>query len=612
MIPEYISKRWPVTITDSRLSLYWCSSYHISIFKHARKSRPLIKMQSGSQSKLQPTSFRCRMHGRLTQLSPTKCRSLHLPFPNSTYPLNKVRLRVNSLSSIPVSCTAKNPRSRILNLRSIITVVSFISVITLIIHRRTSFVFEWPYLSLYPTTHRGSSLVRLILSEVNGGTIYKIPESCNRFQTPWIERSRVKLLSPGESNFRYLYSPVRKGSSDGIGHSMGVVNLDLNLAIRFNLTYTHRVADYSSLTKNDKSAVENFFGWGDGEIPRTFIQKEGCISLNQSWPSTTNLYDCFQCDTVRYSGALGIKHLVNIPSNLSSRCPLRATCSGDTTEFLLRHPHPNTIFQVPQPTCAAPSTDGSLIHTKNFFYHKYWNRHGTLVWSESKRKPSLRVRYSESELNIAIHVRRGDFLDPETRRTDDLIHDETFAVALQNVLVGFRQVGGPFSKLPIAVHIYSEGKLMRHQVPSTHDMDEQDKMYYDSKGHPQNTSWWEHLILNRGHLKGRQGAAFVKNRLRFIHHISEDTLLSAHEMIAADVFIGSKSAMSLHLVWSIAKGIVVVPRSGMFGTELTHFGLLCCTVPFSQGNGNFSLSLFRRYWDAYTKANEATVRRFVN
>lgn len=599
-------------MTNGQLSSYWGSRYRISVFKHVKRTRPLIKMQSGSQSKFQPVSFRCRMHGRLTQLRPTKCRSLHLPFHNTTHPLNEAWLRANSLSNLPLSSSAKNARSGIINLRSTISVVSFISVIALIIHRRTSFVLDRAHLSLNPTTHREFPIVRLILSEVNGGTIYKVPESCNRLQTPWIERSRVKLLSPGESNFRYLYSPVRKGSSDGIGHSMGVVNLDLNLAIRFNLTYTHRVADYSSLTKHDKTAVEHFFGWGDGEIPRAFIQKEGCISLNQSWPSTTKLYDCFQCDTVRSSGALRIKHLVNIPSNLSSRCPLRATCSEDTTDFLLRHPHPNTIFQVPQPTCAAPSTDGSLIHTKNFFYHKYWNRHGTILWSESKRKPSLKVRYSESELNIAIHVRRGDFLHPETRRTDDLIHDETFAVALQNVLVGFRQVGGLFSKLPIAVHIYSEGKLMRQQVPSTHDTDEQDKMYYDSEGHPRNASWWEHLILNRGHLKGRQYAASVKNRLRFIHHISEDTLLSAHEMIAADVFIGSKSAMSLHLVWSIAKGIVIVPRSGTFGTELTRFGLLCCTVPFSQDNGNFSLSLFRRYWGAYTKANEATVRRFVN
>lgn len=487
----------------------------------------------------------------------------------------------------------------------------FIYVTTMFIHHKTRFLANRPHLSLYSANNLGPYAIRLILSEVNGGTIYKIPESCNRFQTPWMERPKVKLLNPKESNFRYLYSPVRRGSSDGIGHSMGVLNLDINLAIRFRLTYTHRVADYSSLTKNDKLAVENFFGWGDSEVPRTLIQKEGCISLNQSWPSATKLYDCFHCDAPRDNGALHIKYLVDIPSNLSSRCPLRATCVDDTAEFLQRHPHPNTIFQVPQPICTAPSTDGSLIHTKNFFYNKYWNRHGMLVWSETKRKPPLQVRYSQSELNIAMHVRRGDFLNPETGRMDDLIHDETFVVALQNVLVGFRQVGGPFSKLAIAVHVYSEGKLVKDRVPSTHDMDEQDKMYYDSKGLPRNTSWWEHLVFNEGHLKGREAAAMVKNRLRFIHHISEDTLLSAHEMIAADVFIGSKSAMSLHLVWSIAKGIVVVPRSGMFGTEMTRFGLLCCTVPFSQENGNFSLSLFRRYWDAYTRANEATVQRFV-
>lgn len=555
------------------------------------------------------------MHSQFPSLSLVKCRSPKIPFHNHPQPHLRIErwLRKSpvTISQKVISCKTKHEGRGII--KTVFTFVSLVCMTVVLIHRGTNLAISQSHLSMYSAKNQKPSVTRLVLSEVNGGTIYRVPKSYNRFHTPWIERPTVKLPNPRESNFRYLYSPVRRGSSDGIGHSMGVINLNLNLAVRFNLTYTHRVADYSSLTKNDKSAVENFFGWGDGEIPRALIQKEGCIPVNQTWPSKNNLYDCFQCGAPRYKGALGIKHLVDIPLNLSSLCPLQATCMEDTSEFLLRHPHPNTVFQVPQPTCAAPLTDGSLVLTKNFFYYKYWNRHGNLVWSsETGQKSSVQVRFSQSELNIAMHIRRGDFLNPETRRTDDLIHDDTFIVVLQNVILGIRQVGALFSELPIVVHIYSEGKLVKDRVPSTHDMDVQDKLYYDSNGLPRNATWWEHLVFNKGHLKGRKAAAMVKRRLRFVLHISENTLLSAHEMIAADVFIGSKSAMSLHLVWSIARGIVVIPRSGMFGTELTRFGLLCCTVPFSQENGNFSLSLFRRYWDAYARANEDTVQRFVD
>lgn len=451
----------------------------------------------------------------------------------------------------------------------------------------------------------------IVLSEVNGGTIYRIPSSYNRLHTPWIERPRIKLLSPKESNYRYLYSPVRRGSSDGIGHSMGVVNMDLNLAFRFNITYTHRVADYSSLTKNDRFAVEHFFGWGDDEVPRALIQKEGCTFSNGSWPSAHSLYECFPCDTPRLRGALRIKQFINIPTNLSRLCPLRSTCSEETGQFLKKHSQSHTIFQVPQPICAPPLTDGSLLHTKNFFYHKYWTRHGNLVWSPASFKKKLStVRYDQSELHIAMHVRRGDILDPETRRTHDIISDITYATVLQNVLIGIRQVKSAFAKLPIVVHIYSEGKLIKNRVPSTHDMDVQDKLYYDSRGVVRNISWWENLVFLHGQLKGREAAQLVKNRLRFSLHISEDTLQSAHEMIAADVFIGSKSALSLHLVWSMSRGVVVVPRSGTSGMEISRLGLICCTVPFGKDDGDLSLSLFRRYWGAYVRANEDTIQKF--
>lgn len=454
---------------------------------------------------------------------------------------------------------------------------------------------------------------------ISGGKAFRVQANWNRLHSPWFRPQLIKLLTPEESNYRYLYSSTRVGTSDGIGHSMGVINRDFNFAISLNLTYTHRVGMYSSLTSKDRFAVENFFGWGNGEIPRTHLQKEGCVAKNNAWPGPSQINECHICEAPLPSGALKIKHLVDIPTDLRSNCiSPDDPCQPMKLKFLSAHGQSHTIFQASRRTCNPPATDGNFLVTKSLFFHKYWDRHGQLPWNPEHSQLSNNprpIRYKQEELNVALHVRRGDFLDPETQAKRGITQDETFAKVLIDVLSVVDTVGGKFSTLPIVVHIYSEGKLTQNRVPSVHTIEMQDNQYYDSNGTTRDATWWTELILQTTTSKELPPLLSLRERIKVVMHISEDTLLSLHEMVSADIFVGSKSGLSNALVWSLSRGVVLIPHASTINVERGKKGEICCSIPFENNNGFFDHSLFNLYWTAYVRANEASLvhpSRFLN
>lgn len=538
-------------------------------------------------------------------------------------PYSKINYRKPILDSCRSSCEASGTNGKIRSRtlfdeavtrtretlhRSIVAFALAILLTFFFIHHEV--VNPVAFLDTFSVTPTSTSSI-LTLPGVSGITMYKLPPRLNRFHVPWFRPPSVRLPTPQQSNYRFLYSPTRRGSSDGIGHSMGAVNYEFNIALRFNLTYTHRLAFYSSLTRNDRYAVERFFGWGEEEIPRTFIQTDGCHPRNGSWPSAESLYDCHVCDAPLTNGSLHIKHLVTVPVDLGASCRTLPDCDERTAAFLAKHPHSHTVFQLSESICSPPATDPVLVRTKNLFFHKYWRRHGQLPWASLTRPVELRpVRYQTHELNIALHVRRGDFLTPEGRERRKITDDYTFAKMLQDVISTVHMSGGPFASAPIAIHVYSEGRLTKERVLSTHDMTAQDKFYYNSAGERKNERWWQQLVFGSRIAQSLPGVVEAKKRTRFLLHISEDTLQSAHEMVSADVFIGSLSGMSIYLIWSMSRGITIVPHSGSTGLERrSQGGPVCCSVPFDNSNGNFSTPLFQLYWRAYITANEHSLYR---
>lgn len=451
------------------------------------------------------------------------------------------------------------------------------------------------------------------LPGVNGGLVFNVPASWNRLHAPWFQPDAVKLLTPKESNHRYLYAATRISTSDGIGHSMGVVNRDFNFAISLKLTYTHRVGTYSSLTFEDKNAVEAFFGWGSGEVPRTKIQQEGCVPQGGSWPEPNHTTECHICEHPRASGALGIQNLVEIPADMRSNClHPDDPCQKYRKRFLNDHQESHTIFQASRKACSPPATDNNFLVSKSLFFHKYWDQHGLRPWhpqnlaTQAGERP---IRYKPEELNVAIHIRRGDFLIPETQAKRGITKDEVFAKVLINALSVVQKEGGVFSEMPIVVHIYSEGRLQKGSVLSIHMIELQDNLYYDSSGTPRNAIWWKGLILKTLSRSNAIELESLKERLTVLFHISEDTLLCLHEMVSADIFIGSKSGLSNALVWSVSRGVVLIPYAPTINIEKGKKGNVCCSIPFTNEDGIFDTKQFSMYWNAYSQANSESASK---
>lgn len=449
------------------------------------------------------------------------------------------------------------------------------------------------------------------MAGIYGGEPYHVPATWNRLHVPWFQPSFVRMLTPRESKYRYLYSPIRTAASDGIGHSMGVVNYEFNLALRFNLTYSHRVGTYSSLTDENKLAVEDFFGWGNDEILRTEIQSEGCLPEKGSW-SSNDSKACRVCHRPFLNGRMGIKHVVNIPEAMEYNCHCaEERCVVITGNYVVQHSESHTIFQTPRTSCEAPPTDGNYLKTKNLFFHKYWNRHGRLPWRTDVAKSRLRpIRLVDSELNVAVHIRRGDFLDPKTKGGRVVTRDEVFANVVVNALAIVGEANGTLANMPVAVHIYSEGKLTSDRVTSIHAVKSQDKHYYDCNGVQRDSVWWTELITRTWQKVSNErfGGRPFGRRLRVLLHISDDTLLSLHEMVSADIFVGSVSGLSNSLVWSLSRGIVLIPPYGAIRSERGKKGDICCSIPFHNDNGSFPHGLFRKYWAVFAKANEEAAR----
>lgn len=450
--------------------------------------------------------------------------------------------------------------------------------------------------------------------EIHGGTIYQIPAGWNRFHSPWMKRPTVHFRNPIQSRHRYLYSVTRIGTSDGLGHSMGVINYELNIALQFNLTYTHRVGRYSSLTRKDPMAVEDFFGWGDNEVPRRLIQEQGCIPMNGTWPESKDIYSCHVCQAPKVNGSLAIKHLVHIPVELETMCRyIHSKCKQKTIHFLNSYSNSHTVFQLSQSKCGPPVTQSTMLDTKDFFYHKYWKKHGQLPWDQQAQHSSINtlhrrpIRLDTNELHIAVHVRRGDFLQKRNRGKRKITHDQTFATVISRIVTSIGKLGGVFSRLPVTIHIYSEGNLVRSKVLSTHSVDVQDKTYYDSHGTPRNESWWKDIILQKVVNESNSNRVNIIPNLDVRLHISEETILSLHEMISADVFVGSVSGMSSNLVWSLARGVVLIPHTGSIDNERGKRGSICCSIPFDNDSGYFSKRLFEAYWIAYSRANKRSL-----
>lgn len=491
-----------------------------------------------------------------------------------------------------------------------------------------------------------------------------VPASVSRFNIPWRSPPFPKLPALDQSRGRMLYSGVREAASDGLGHGMATTNADLTTAMRLGITYTHRVAKYGSLVDNrfsrqvlssnrsqdaflpriaglsrESGRIEGFFGWGVGEIPREAIQDAACGYGELA----SSIHVCKLCteekrkqvklerkpDTIR---RLRVDHIVEIPMSMSYKAPYRPTKESNRTlhDFLNEHNKPYTVFHMPHKVCAkSPTYSKFLPEARAFFYHKYWAAHGMYSEHDSRHRSraissfhryrdswasTLRIpgvpprgilpRLHEHELTIAIHARRGDFF----KVGRPMVPVATFSRVLRQVMAEIQEHNKTFARMPIAVHIYSEGNPKKgYKGDVGHDIKRLNSDFHDADGKVLDVVAVTEIFNDK---KQDDLGIVFRNRLRVVLHVSQDTVESLHEMIAADLFLGSMSGMSLHLVGSLNRGAMQ-----LLPTRIEHTDEWRGHVKFDPRTGHIGkkeLKGMRRYWREYSDANEKSAKRALD
>lgn len=452
-----------------------------------------------------------------------------------------------------------------------------------------------------------------------------LPAEANRFDVPWLLWDRVDTASFARSGYRILFSTLKTRLSDGIGHGMTVLNAELSTALSLGLSYTHRVGIYGSLSRELPEAVENIFGWGVGEVPRRFIEREVCSIeyASRRNPSAVGENRCPLCKAIRNDSVLPIHGIVEIPASFSYGCVSCHSRQTSVQSFLKQHGRNFTLFQMSPEKCDQSPKSPDFKLSYRYFYWKYWDVHadssiGSLPPVEKKeqgkhwalpfqKRQPLRLR--QDELNIAVHARRGDFLFEKQRR---MISARAFRNVIKEVVAAVHEVGGVFAKMGITVTVYSEGRR-NDIVGHLHDAKLMDHDFVDTDGQVRDARWFHRLLVpsenpvggNKTH-SARESSAQFTGGVRVEFRISTDFAEAVHEMGSADVFVGSASDLSQYAVRVISRaGVQLLPE---------YIGAVeeCCLVKFHHRYGGVSRpKRLVEYWRLYAMANERSAERAV-
>lgn len=417
-----------------------------------------------------------------------------------------------------------------------------------------------------------------------------------RFDIPDRRIPVLETRSLQESQNRLLYSSTSNIASDGLGHSVAVLNAEIYAALSMNLTYSHRTGEYGSLTDINIDAVETFFGWGRGEVPREEIQESFC-DVSVRAPHGNKLRPCPVCQRLKprqtqlqtdlqHPSLNGVyfREIVNVPIYLSHARGERPSNNATYKTFAKKHNRNNTLFQLATEICDQVPTLGDFHATWPWFYWKYWSFHGARKSQAStpdstsflpplsslREKSGRAVSFDPNRLIIAVHVRRGDVLGIPSR---PLVSSRTFARLIRHIQRMARTCGGKISRLPTSVHIFSEGRLpngTRNEVIQ-HDVRKMSREYIDERGVARNVQWWRDLLANVEEEDTIPGSNSIPSKTgkqtkiekipipKVVLRVSEDTLSSLHDMASADVFIGSPSGLSNAIVGIIGRGVQLLP-----------------------------------------------------
>lgn len=327
---------------------------------------------------------------------------------------------------------------------------------------------------------------------------------------------------------------------------------------------------------------------------------------------------------------LNMRHLVSIPERIS--LPYRTNVNQSVHDLLSRYNEPHTIFQVGEERCGSYPIHVDFSLSRPWFYWKYWNKHTILPNNIAGQKRALfgdfrtaaeranvsyepssaslqvnPLEFRDKELTIAVHVRRGDFFQASNRK---MIRDSAYVQIIRTVQDIVEEAGGPFARMPVAVYIYSEGKPKEGHQHTTHIRSKLTREYQDISGTVRDGKWWQDLLSKQhpqheGRPPSRRGKVLRIPRVEL--RISRPTVETLHQMMRADVFIGSASGLSTYLVRALARGVQLYP--GMPEKTVEAF---CCSTGTNWDTGTFDRDRFLAQWKKYSEANAKYVDAKLN
>lgn len=439
-----------------------------------------------------------------------------------------------------------------------------------------------------------------------------VPRLANRFDTPWRLPFRVRFLTLRESRHRIIYSALREHGGEGLGHHMRTVAADVGTALRLGVSYSHRKPSHGSLSREDPDAVDKLFNWGNGHVARNFIRDAIC-AINDS--VRHNDTQCPTCSSLRRSNLFDITRVVAVPRGLSYEWTSEEEfhASGhDKIAAFLNNPEnaqSHTLLQLPPGDCqhhlAVQFIDPK---TNAYFFHRYWdahggpdhaNRFGNEVFDAEDRRDA--VPFAQGDLNVVIHARRGDFFKYGRPRVSTLVYGKV----LRNVMRIIMAKGGPFARMPVAVHLYSEGIAHGdvHEEPG-HDMARRTTRYQDADGAPLNEELVRALLYDE---------ESFPNGFRVEMKISMNTIRTVHEMVSGDLFLGSESSFSSVVTQALTRaGMVLLPmRKRKFGAEKSRWREATRSY-FDPDNGELlEEARVGRLWKSFAMFNQGSAARAV-
>ncbi len=172
-------------------------------------------------------------------------------------------------------------------------------------------------------------------------------------------------------------------------------------------------------------------------------------------------------------------------------------------QFIQSHPEPNTVFKL----------SNNRFGDYEYASTRAWLRE---IYDKARQADPIALCYQPQQLNIAVHIRRGDLLpDRQFADLSSRMLPDRWYIDLLNLIM-------TQTKRPLSIHIFSEGK---------------NGLYQSELGEAFS---WVDFYAHTGH--------------RVTEHIDTPFLETFHHLLNADLFIGSKSGMT-HLAGMLGDSI---------------------------------------------------------